>query len=187
MGFARDSYSMMWDESEQLPISSDDLSAMVGNYYLDIRPSSFQKEYPWAKAIFAVPVLFLFTGSLYLFRYQKRLKTCRKRLEQCFEWLPIADRELADTKEFRKGLKIYLTKHYLILAVYYFDMIPLADIAELSENLNILMAVTKDGSNHMIIERHKCRGGYDQLKAELQRKIQDAQYIQRFTDAYDTM
>ena len=25
MGFARDSYSMMWDESEQLPISSDDL------------------------------------------------------------------------------------------------------------------------------------------------------------------
>lgn len=34
MGFARDSYSTMWSESEQIPISSDELSTMVGNYYL---------------------------------------------------------------------------------------------------------------------------------------------------------
>ncbi|MCI8951116.1 MAG: hypothetical protein HFG49_13945 [Lachnospiraceae bacterium] len=183
MGFARDSYSMMWDESEQIPISSDELSDMVGNYYLDIRSFSFQEEYPWSKAVFGFPVLFLFAGVLYLIRYLKRLKACRKRMEGWLEWLPAADREFADAKEFKKGLKIYLTGHYLILAVYYFDMIPLADIEELSENLNILMAVAKDGSNHMIIERHRCRGCYDQLKAELYKKIQEIKDIQQFSQA----
>ncbi len=64
-----------------------------------------------------------------------------------------------------------MTRNYLITAVYYFEIIPLAQITQLSESLNILMAVTEDGSHHMLMERHKGKKAYDRLKAELEKRI----------------
>lgn len=175
MGFARDSYSTMWDEDSQIPISSDELSAMVGNYFLDIRPSSFQKEYPWARGIFFFPAVFLVAGLSGLWRYRRRLKACHRRMEGYSSWISQADGELSQAEAFDKRLPLYLTRNYLITAMYYFEIIPLAQITQLSESLNILTAVTEDGSRHMLMERHKGKKAYDRLKAELENRIKNEQ------------
>ncbi len=174
MGFARESYSKMWDEKEQLPISAQELSSMVGEYFLDTRPSTFQKENGWAMGIFFFPLLFLASGMILLLRYRKELIRCQGRMASFTPWILQADQELSSAAPVKKGLPLYLTEHYLITAVYYFNIIPYAKISYLSENLDILMAEMEDGGNHIVIERFKCRRQYASLKEELEARVRTA-------------
>lgn len=174
MGFARESYSKMWDEKEQLPISAQELSSMVGEYFLDTRPSTFQKENGWAIGIFFFPLVFLAAGMILLLRYRKELIRCRARMASLTPWIIQADQELSGALPVKKGLPLYLTQHYIITSVYYFNIIPYARIRYLSENLDILMAEMEDESSHILIERFKCRRQYAGLKEELETRIREA-------------
>lgn len=172
MGFARETYSRLWNENEQLSISAQELSQVVGDYFLDTRPSTFQGENGWAIGLFFFPLLFFFAGIVLLFRYWKELKRCQKRMDGLSPWLPQAEAELQAAQPVKKGLPLYFTDSFVITSVYYFNLIPYAQISYLSENLDILMAEMKDGQSHIIIERYKCRRQYEQLKEELKARIQ---------------
>lgn len=179
MGFARETYSRLWNENEQLSISAQELSQVVGDYFLDTRPSTFQGENGWAIGLFFFPLLFFFAGIVLLFRYWKELKRCQKRMEGLSPWLPQAEAEFQAAQPVKKGLPLYFTDNFVITSVYYFNLIPYAQIRYLSENLDILMAEMKDGQNHIIIERYKCRRQYEQLKEELKARIQAAKERQK--------
>ena len=45
MGYARESYSLMWEET-QIPMTMEEMSDIVGNYYLDAVPRTFLEQYP---------------------------------------------------------------------------------------------------------------------------------------------
>ena len=46
MGYARESYSLMWEET-QIPMTMEEMSDIVGNYYLDAVPRTFWNSIPW--------------------------------------------------------------------------------------------------------------------------------------------
>ena len=169
MGYARDAYSQMWSD-ETIPISSDELYQMVGDYYLDTRPSSFFAEYPWVMALFAVPAAILAVGLNALFQYRKWIKAQIVRLERYREWLPTADRELEHTERFAKRLPLYLTEHFLITAAYSLDVIPYEAIQLFSESGSLLLAVTTDGETHILADRLRCDGCYDRLLIVLHKR-----------------
>lgn len=166
MGYARDAYSQMWSD-ETIPISSDELYAMVGDYYLDTRPSSFLVEHSWAMGFFLVPGAILVIGLGFLFQYRKWIKAQLARMERYREWLPAADRELEQTERFSKRLPLYLTEHFLITAAYSLDVIPYEAIQLFSESGSLLLVTTRDGETHIVADRLRCDGCYDRLLIEL--------------------
>lgn len=58
----------------------EDLSQLVGTYYLDTVPRPYLRRHPEAVMFFMAPVLLLMTGTVFLLSYIKRLRVQSARL-----------------------------------------------------------------------------------------------------------
>ena len=79
MGYARESYSLMWEET-QIPMTMEEMSDIVGNYYLDAVPRTFLEQYPLGLLFYVVPAVLLAGAAVCGILYGRRLKAQNRRL-----------------------------------------------------------------------------------------------------------
>lgn len=169
LGYAREYYSQLWEET-QLPITMEDLTQIVGNYYLDTVPRTYLEQYPWSVLFYVIPALILVLGGNRLFRYFRGLKAQRAGLFGRPEELRAADLELQHTDEAVKGSRVYLTEHFIVTSFYRFDVIPYTFVDRMEASGGFVIAVTRDGYAHIVSGgRH---GG--QIFGMLQKKLGQA-------------
>ena len=92
MGYARESYSLMWEET-QIPMTMEEMSDIVGNYYLDAVPRTFLEQYPLGLLFYVVPAVLLAGAAVCGILYGRRLKAQNRRLAGRLGELAQADRE----------------------------------------------------------------------------------------------
>lgn len=171
LGYARDSYSAMWEET-RLPVTMEELSGIVGSYYLDTVPRTYLQQHPLALLFYVIPAAMLAAGALFTASYGKRIRAQKRRLSGFYEDLDAADREFASAAEYVKGSRIYLTPHFIISASYQFEIIPYRRIRRLEHSGGLLIAVTEDGYAH-IVAGGRCRRYALELKREIERRISE--------------
>lgn len=167
LGYAREAYSLMWEE-DQLPVTMEDLTQLVGTYYLDTVPRPYLRRHPEAVMFFMAPVLLLMTGAVFLLSYIKRLRAQLVRLAGKSGELLAADRELLTAAEYVKGSSIYLTEHFIISSSYQFEVIPYSRIRGLEMMGGYVVAVTDDESVHIVAGGRRSRHFSQRLKEELE-------------------
>lgn len=156
MGYARESYSLMWEET-QLPMTMEEMSGIVGDYYLDTVPRTFLKQYPMALLFYAVPILLLACSFLCLLSYVRRIRAQSRRLRGHDEDLAAADRELMEASEYRKRTRIYLTEHFIVSGSCQFEVVPYERLRQVEYQAGVVIGVTGDGYAHILAGGRRCR------------------------------
>ncbi|MCB7317887.1 hypothetical protein [Lacrimispora sp. 210928-DFI.3.58] len=167
MGYVRDAYSELWSDDMTLPFTMEDLSEIVGDYYLDAVPRSYLQQYPWAVGFYVVPAVILLAGMFCAVSYLRRLKAQKRRLAGREEELFQADRELAFAKEFGKGTSVYLTEHYIISASYQFEVIPYRRLDRLQMSSGLLLGITDEEFAHILAGGRKAKRYMKALEEEI--------------------
>lgn len=177
LGYARESYSLMWEES-QIPITMEELSGIVGDYYLDITPQSFEKRYPWSAALYIAPEALLLAGAVLLARFLRDDGHQWKQLAERAKEVEAADRELAHTEEYAAGLKLYLTEHFIISGAYRLEVVPYEAVISVERSGNYVIAVTEDQCAHILAGGKKCGALGTAMIEEIQRRVRNCQRLQ---------
>lgn len=170
MGYARESYSLMWEET-QIPMTMEEMSGIVGNYYLDAEPRTFLEQYPMGLLFYAVPAVLLAGAVFCGILYRRRLKGQDRRLAGRYEELAEADRELAGAGAYIKGMRVYLTEHFIISASYQFEAVSYARLQQAKYSSGMVIGVTEDGIAHILAAGQKCRTYGAALAGEINRRI----------------
>ena len=157
MGYARESYSLMSD--------------IVGNYYLDAVPRTFLEQYPLGLLFYVVPAVLLAGAAVCGILYGRRLKAQNRRLAGRLGELAQADRELAAAGEYVKGMKVYLTEHFVISASYQFEAVPYARLKQAEYSSGMVIGITEDGFAHILAAGRKCRPLGAMLAGEINRRM----------------
>ena len=99
------------------------------------------EQYPLGLLFYVVPAVLLAGAAVCGILYGRRLKAQNRRLAGRLGELAQADRELAAAGEYVKGMKVYLTEHFVISASYQFEAVPYARLkqAEYSSGMVIGM------------------------------------------------
>ena len=170
MGYARESYSLMWEET-QIPMTMEEMSDIVGNYYLDAVPRTFLEQYPLGLLFYVVPAVLLAGAAVCGILYGRRLKAQNRRLAGRLGELAQADRELAAAGEYVKGMKVYLTEHFVISASYQFEAVPYARLKQAEYSSGMVIGITEDGFAHILAAGRKCRPLGAMLAGEINRRM----------------
>ena len=172
LGYARESYSRLWSES-QIPITMEDLSEIVGGYYLDTVPRTYLEQYPRAILFYVLPFLMAAAGGIYMILYFRRLGAQRRRLSGRGGELLAADRELACTEDYAKGAGIYLTEHFVITAAYAFDVIPYTRISRVENTGGLVIIVTEDDHAHIAAGGRRTGQYLEKLNQDLKIRLKE--------------
>ena len=171
MGYARESYSLMWEET-QIPMTMEEMSDIVGNYYLDAVPRTFLEQYPLGLLFYVVPAVLLAGAAVCGISYGRRLKAQNRRLAGRHGELAQADRELAAAGEYAKGMKVYLTDHFVISASYQFEAVPYTRLRQAEYSSGMVIGVTEDGFAHILAAGPRSRPYGAMLAGEINRRME---------------
>lgn len=171
MGYARESYSLMWEET-QIPMTMEEMSEIVGNFYLDAAPRTFLEQYPLGLLFYVVPAALLAGAAVCGILYGRRLKAQNRRLAGRMGELVQADRELASAGEYVKGMKVYLTEHFIISASYQFEAVPYARLRQAEYSSGMVIGVTEDGYAHILAAGRGGRSRGAMLADEIHRRME---------------
>jgi len=171
MGYARESYSLMWEET-QIPMTMEEMSEIVGSFYLDAVPRTFFEQYPLGLLFYVVPAVLLAGAGVCGILYGRRLMAQNRRLAGRQGELAQADRELADAGEYVKGMKVYLTEHFIISASYQFEAVPYVRLRQAEYSSGMVIGVTGDGFAHILAAGRKSRAYGAMLAGEINRRME---------------
>ncbi|MFR6217563.1 MAG: hypothetical protein ACLUKO_11445 [Enterocloster bolteae] len=98
---------------------------------------------------YVVPAVLLAGAAVCGILYGRRLKAQNRRLAGRLGELAQADRELAAAGEYVKGMKVYLTEHFVISASYQFE-VPYARLKQAEYSSGMVIGITEDGFAHIL-------------------------------------
>lgn len=155
--YALEFYTSMWGTG---PADRNDFKQVLGTCYLDTTELTSLQRLPWhgRVLVFLIPAALCFKGIQEVRKFVLQKKRERARLARLSEWeLGQAVRQLGSTSEFEPGSAVYVTADFVITGNCQFDIVPFGRIVSLEETGSYLIAVTADGSAHILLSAGRRR------------------------------